>query len=75
MTAGSPPESVGMETFCPSGDPGVEVSDGVYPWVGEARAPVGAGLVQCGDDPGVGYAVGEEAEGDAASEDAAGVEL
>lgn len=75
VTARSPPDSVGIETFCPSGEPGVEVSDGMYPWVGEATAPVGAGLIQCGDDPGVTDAVGGTADGDAEPGDAAGVEL
>lgn len=47
----------------------------MYPWVGEARAPMGAGLIQCGDDPGVTDAVGETADGDTEPEDAASVEL
>ncbi len=46
----------------------------MYPWVGEARAPVGAGLIQCGDDPEVTDAVGEVVD-DAEPEDGAGVEL
>ncbi|WP_157897170.1 hypothetical protein [Mycobacteroides salmoniphilum] len=75
VTAGSPPDSVGIETFCPCGVPGVAVSDGMYPCVGEARAPVGAGLIQCGDDPEVTDAVGEAADGDTEPEDAAGLEL
>lgn len=36
---------------------------------------MGAGLIQCGDDPEVTDAVGEAADGDTEPEDAAGVEL